>query len=126
MADMIQTGLSRLAGILKENAGQTITYTRPGIGTVEGITATLGRTDWDVVHSWGVETRTTQDFLMDAADLVLGGNVVEPAAGDRITMVTGGDTVTFEVASPTGAVPWRYTSPYRNRLRIHANKVNTS
>jgi len=69
-----------------------------------------------------VEARAT-DFLVAAADLVLGGAAVLPAVGDRIRVASGGTVQVFEVMAPGGQAHYRPSDPHGLTLRIHAKRI---
>ena len=67
--------------------------------------------------------RTDRDFIVRAADLVLGGDVVEPQRGDTVRETVGAAVHVYEVLAPPGESEWRYSDPHRTILRIHAKRV---
>ena len=77
--------------------------------------------------SWQAKTGaavswTSTDFLLTAADLILGGQAVEPKSGDRISRVRGSITETFEVLEPAGQKCFR-TDAQGVTIRVHTKKV---
>ncbi|GJQ27312.1 MAG: hypothetical protein HBSAPP02_23440 [Phycisphaerae bacterium] len=101
-----------------------VTYQR-GNQSVE-LAATIGRTEFEQADHFGVIHRTqSRDFLVRAADLVLGGEPALPVAGDRIREGDGEKTFVYEVMAPGGEPPFRYSDPYRRTLRIHTKHVTT-
>ena len=64
-----------------------------------------------------------RDYLIDPADLVIGGLAVEPARGDRITEYDGSIIRHFEVRAPGGEPPWRYNDERRTYFRVHTKAV---
>jgi hypothetical protein len=120
MGNLLQTGAAWLAGVHKLYAGQAVTYSR-GAASVAW-TATLGKTEFQRINSAGVVTTfTSRDFLGLAADLILDGQPATPRAGDRITE----DGEVYEVMDLGGEQPWRWSDPYKVRLRIHTKRVDT-
>jgi hypothetical protein len=81
------------------------------------VAATIGRTkaEADDGHVVRVEF-TDRDFLILAADLVLNGQLSEPARGDLIRE----GPREFEV------LDWRYSDPYRQTLRITTKHVGAT
>lgn len=81
-----------------------------------------GESRHDVVGSdGGVRTVRTVDWVIKAAELVLGGSVVLPVRGqDVIEQLnsTGGVVATFAVTHPAGAEPYRYCDHYQTLIRI--------
>jgi hypothetical protein len=66
-----------------------------------------------------------RDFLVAAADLVLGGNEIEPQAGDKIRETVDGTTYVYEVMAPKGEPVWRWADGCRVLRRIHSKQVGT-
>jgi hypothetical protein len=107
---------------LKSVAGTAVTYSR---GTDSAnLTAVPGRSDHEVTDTEGFSvTVQTQDWMIDVADLVLGGAATEPQIGDRVT-IRGGQS--YEVLPPSPALAhWRFTSGSRTTYRIHSKPVGT-
>lgn len=99
--------------------GETVAYTR-GASTV-AVTAIRGATGWDREAPYGgVRTgdRST-DWIIAAADLVIGGSAITPERGDTIEV----DGITFRVM-PFGADNqlWAYHDRDRTVLRIHTKE----
>lgn len=96
MTNILQDGAAWLGGQLKDHAGTSITYQR-GVDTVT-ITATATLHEYEVVDQDGLSTMVlSRDYLVHAADLVLGGAEIAPRAGDQITETIGGVACSFEV-----------------------------
>ncbi len=118
MVDLIKDGVDWFRAKLKENAGQSIAYTR-GPNSVT-LTATIGETDYEKEDAHGVIIRfESRDFIIDASDLLLNGSVVTPQDGDTITY--GGET--YEVLSLDGGRPYEPTDPYETQWRIHTKQI---
>ena len=66
-----------------------------------------------------------RDYLVHAADLVLGGERTLPLAGDTIEETDGGETLLYEVTALGPEPAYRYSDPARVRLRIHT-KLSTT
>jgi len=125
-ADMLKDGSDWLQDQQKAHVAQMVTYSRGGQQL--SISATIGRTEFDVDPGDGFGVRVeARDYLIHAADLVLGGVTVKPQRGDRIRETRAdGDTAVYEVMSPADGEPvWRYSDDYRRRLRIHTKEVDT-
>lgn len=107
-----------------EHATSTVTYQR-GNDTVV-VSASIGRTIFDVDNGFGVVERTeTRDFLVLTDELVLGGARTLPERGDRVRETQGTTTFVYEVMAPGKEPHWRYSDPYRKALRIHTKHVST-
>ncbi|MEM7630373.1 MAG: hypothetical protein AAF356_13290 [Planctomycetota bacterium] len=103
---------------------RTVVYRR-GADSVE-IEATVGSTAFDRTDEYGVVHRIeSRDYLVTAADLVLGGEAVTPKAGDRITETGEARVHEYEVMAPGDEPAWRYSDPQRRTLRIHTKFVRT-
>lgn len=124
MADLLRTGSAWLAAKLKQHAGESVTYRRGGQSVA--VTATVGPQPLRVSDEYGAPRVewANEDFLIDAADLVLGGAAAEPAHGDLIERTEGGVTFTYEVTPPPGEAAWRWADAYRVKYRIHAKQIS--
>lgn len=116
MPDMLATASSWLATVHKAAAGQSVTYQRQS-DTVT-LTAVVGGSAGASVDAGGVAySVNTVDFLIAAADLVLGGQEIEPQRGDRIIW---GSRVYVVSAENAGERPFRESGPGRTMWRIFA------
>jgi hypothetical protein len=117
MANMIQDGISWLAGQLKTHASNQVIYKR-GTNTVT-VNATLGKTEFEVEHDSGVVDRVeTRDYLINAADIDFGAGPVKPQRGDKIVEVLNGTTHTRTVSVPTQGQVWSHDG-FEVKLRVH-------
>ena len=118
MSDLLEKASSWLADQRRRHLSQMVVYSRGG-QSIE-IAAALGSTTFEVSDEYGViEKWESRDFLIAAADLMLGGVTVTPQRGDR---VTAGVKV-YEVLAPGKEHVYRPADPYRVTLRIHTKKV---
>lgn len=125
MNDLLEQGSAWLEDQRHAHMTRTVTYTRT-VGQTVTLSATIGRTDFEQADEFGVLHRIqSRDFLVLAADLVLGGEQTLPKAGDRVEETVGAKTYVYEVMAPGGEPPWRYSDPYRKTLRIHTKHVGT-
>lgn len=119
MSDLLETGITWLADMLKARAGRTIIYRRGNMEVT--VTATVGHTLLRLSDGQG-GTRmewTDRDLLIRASDLILAGVITIPIRGDQ---VIDGETV-YEVAASGGEPAWRYSDPFKKILRIHTKEV---
>lgn len=123
MPDLLRTGSDWLADMLKEHASRPVAYRR---GAVEvAVQATIGRTLLKLDDGYGGVRMewTDRDFLIHAADLVLGGTAVLPERGDTVREAVGAATFVYEVMAPGKEPPWRWSDVFHKMLRIHTKKV---
>jgi len=124
VADLLRQGAAWLDGQRHTHLTQTVQYQR-GADSV-ALAATIGRTEFEQADEYGVLHRIeARDYVIRAADLMLGGETVLPKAGDQIHETEGAVTHIYEVMAPGGEPPWRYSDPYRVALRIHTKHVKT-
>ncbi len=125
MPDLLQTGSDWLADRLKTHASRQVVYRR-GAQQVT-VQATMGRTLLKLDDGYGGVRMewTDPDFLIHAADLVLGGSITLPKRGDQIRETVGTQTFVYEVMAPGKEPPCRFSDPYRKVLRIHTKQVGT-
>ncbi|MFM8250606.1 MAG: hypothetical protein ACKOBW_03295 [Planctomycetota bacterium] len=115
------TGLAWLGNQLQAHVSRPITYRR-GAQQV-ALHATLGRKDFEADSAEVRLYFRASDFLLWAADLVVGGQVVLPDRGDVIETELAGTVATFEVLAQDGVPPWEYCDPHGLMLRIHTKRT---
>ena len=122
--DLLAQGSAWLEAQRTKHLTRRVTYQR-GAEAVE-VAATVGQTVFQVDNGYGVlERYEARDYLVLAADLVLGVVAVLPKAGDRVRETAGTQVFVYEVMAPGNEPPWRYSDPYRQTLRIHTKHVAT-
>lgn len=122
MANLLESGAEWLANQLKTHASSDVVYVR-GVDQVP-VKATIGKTEFEIDDGSGVIVRIqSRDFLIHAADLVLGGTETLPVAGDLIRETQGTNTFVYEVMAPGNEPHFRYSNPFRKLLRIHSKHV---
>lgn len=121
---MLHRGQAWLAEKLAQHASQPILYQRDDV-SVE-LTATIGVSRYEQDDGEGVITRAqVRDYLVDTQALVQSAIGTLPRRGDRIIEQDGNITFVFEVMSLGSDPPWRYSDPFRVKLRIHTKQVET-
>jgi hypothetical protein len=121
---LLQTGASWLADQMKMHASVDVIYER-GAEQVP-VKATVGKTEFEIDDGSGVVVRIqSRDYLIQAADLVLGGMETLPLAGDLIRETQGANTFVYEIMAPGNEPHYRYSDPFRKLLRIHTKHVAT-
>ena len=124
MADLLQQGAAWLEGMRHRHASRPVTYRR-GSQSV-ALNATVGRSVFQVVAADGlVEQVERRDYLIRAADLVLGGALVLPQVGDRIRETIGERVEVYEVMGAGQEKHFRKSDPDGLTLRIHTAHVGT-
>lgn len=84
------------------------------------LTATRGRSEFEQIDPTGVTTIIhTTDWILQASDLALDGQLITPAAGDTIEDAAG---QTYTVRHPSGETPYRYSDHAATRIRIHGQR----
>ncbi len=124
MVDLLQSGQDWLAGKLKTYASQSVTYQRDSAEAE--LQATMGRSTYQQDDGEGIVTRSqVRDFLIDTSDLVSSSIGSLPRRGDRIHQSEGETTIVYEVMSLGNDPPWRFSDPFRIKLRIHTKQIDT-
>jgi hypothetical protein len=124
MGDLLAKGLAWLEAQRHKHLTQTVTYVRGGVALEWA--ATVGRTVFDETDAFGsVHRLESRDYLGRAEDLVIGGEIFEPAAGDQIKEQIGTSVAVYEVMSPGGEPPFRYSDPDHITVRVHTKRVGT-
>lgn len=122
MAELIKTGSDWLQDKLAAKVATTITIRR-GTSTAS-VSATVGRTRFGQEAEGAlIESFESRDYMIDTADYDFGGGAVLPARGDEIDETVGGVTYTYGIMADQGEPQWRYSDPYRKRLRIHTKLI---
>ncbi len=124
MSDLLARGAQVLTAKQKAGSSRTVVYSHGGLNVT--VQATIGQTPFQIDDGQGgVITFQTRDFLIPAADLVLGGLAVEPARGDTIAETDTGRVYTYEVLLAGTEPVAGYSGPCRDRWRIHT-KLRTA
>ena len=124
MNDLLQEGLDWLEGQRREHLSRQVLYRR---GTTEvSVPATVAATRFEVDDGTGtIRAQGVRDYLLAAADLVLGGENVLPERGDEIVETRGGTAYVYEVMDLGAERHYRFCDPDRTPLRIHTKLVGT-
>ena len=125
MANVMKAGSDWLMGELKTKAATTVSVRRSSAVT-SGIAATVGSSNHQQQDDLGgIVFWESRDYLIDAADYVLGGNQTEPKRGDLIEETQDGTTHAYEVMGDSGTVAWRWSDDYRVKYRVHTKRVKS-
>lgn len=118
MADLLENASAWLTEQRARFLSRQVVYGR-GDDSVQ-IAATVGTTTFDVDDGYGVvQTWQSRDYLVAAADLILGGAVTKPQRGDRIT----DNGKVYEVMTPGKEDVFKPSDQYGLTLRIHTKQV---
>lgn len=124
MPNLLQTGSAWLADQMKTHASVDVVYER-GAEQVP-VKATVGKMEFELDDGSGLVVRVqSRDYLIQSADLVLGGVPSLPVSGDRIRETQGATTFVYEVNAPGNEPHYRFSDPFRKLLRIHTKHVAT-
>lgn len=124
MTDMLHRGQSWLAEKLTKHVSRAVVYQRDEV-SVE-LSATIGKSEYEQDDGEGIITRAqVRDFLINTKDLLQSAIGTWPRRGDRILETDGGTTFVYELMSIGNEPPWRYSDPFRVKLRIHTKLVDT-
>jgi hypothetical protein len=124
MTDMLRKGQEWLSSKLTEHASRQVIYRRADLGAT--LQATIGKSMYDQDDGEGIVTRSqVRDFLIDTQSLLLSVIGSLPRRGDTIVETDGDTTFIFEVMALGGDPPWRYSDPFRLKLRIHTKQIES-
>jgi hypothetical protein len=124
MTDMLQKGQEWLASKLTQHASRQVVYRRGELGAT--LQATIGKSMYDQDDGEGIVTRSqVRDFLIDTYALLSSIIGTLPRRGDTIVEIDGEHTFIFEVMALGGDPPWRYSDPFRLKLRIHTKQIES-
>ena len=122
MADLLQRGMAWLESQRTKFMTQSVIYQR-GTDDIE-VLATIGTTTFQVDDGDGAMLRVeSRDYLILAADLMIGETPILPKRGDRIREASGGQVFVYEVMAPGDEPCWRWSDAYRQTMRIHTKQV---
>ena len=121
---MLQAGQKWLAEKLTAHASRRVVYRRDELSAE--LSVTIGRSLYQQDDGEGVITRSqVRDYLINTVDLlnsVIGGL---PRRGDQIIEQDGNQVLTFEAMALGGEPPWRYSDPFRFKIRLHTKQIDT-
>ena len=124
MSDLLKNGQEWLATKLTNHASREVVYRRGQLGAT--LQATIGRSMYDQDDDEGIITRSqVRDFLIDTRSLLASIIGTLPRRGDTIVEIDGDQTFIFEVMALGGDPPWRYSDPFRLKLRIHTKQIES-
>jgi hypothetical protein len=124
MSDLLKKGQEWLSSKLTQHASREIVYRRGELGV--SLKATIGRSLYDQDDGEGIVTRSqVRDFLIDTLSLLDSIIGSLPRRGDTIVEIDGNATFIFEVMALGGDPPWRYSDPFRLKLRIHTKQIES-
>ena len=124
MTDMLRDGLSWLTGKLTSHAAREVTYRRGDLQAT--VLATIGKTVAEQDSGDGLIMRMEiRDYLIDTMSLLLDGQQLLPQRGDLIIETEDGKDFTYEVLPIGSDRAWRYSDPFRLKLRIHTRLIAT-
>lgn len=123
MTDMLRQGQRWLSDKLSKHASCEVVYRRGELGVF--LRATIGQSSYQQDDGEGTIVRSqVRDFLINTDELLLSVIGSLPRRGDQI--IEEGETIAvFEVMSLGSDPPWRYSDPFRHKLRIHTKQVET-
>ncbi len=122
MTDILHKGQAWLSEKLTRHASRLVTYRRGELETT--LTATIGKTVAEQDTGDGLILKAEiRDYLIDTKDLVLGGEPTLPKRGDYIIETESGVSHTYEVLPIGNQRAWRYSDPFRIKLRIHTKRI---
>lgn len=123
MTDLLERSSAWLENQRVKHMTRPVVYQR-GAESVE-VPATIGQTVFQIDDGTGALLRTeSRDYLVTAADLVLGGSPALPQRGDRIRETQGAQAFVYEVMAPGDEPHWRWSDPYRRTVRVHTKQID--
>lgn len=122
MTNPMQDAIAWAADMFMDVGGVSVTYQR-GLGSV-AITATPSMHRYEVVDAEGIGiTALSRDYLIRAADLVIGGTAIVPRSGDRVTETIRGVSTTFEVMALGDLKEFEPLDTNGLILKVHTKKI---
>lgn len=113
-----------LHGAVARSRGLDVIYRRDAAEVA--ITAVPGRSTSEVIDDSGVGVHAVErDWLILAADLVIGAEAITPKPGDQIRLAVGTQVQVFEVAPLGGDKCYRPSDDLGTVLRVHTRHSDT-
>jgi hypothetical protein len=119
--NVLEQGSEWLNDQMRSHASSLVIYRR-GSNQVD-ILAEKGKTEFRVTQNDMLIDVVSKDFLVSAAELVLGGERVIPQKYDIIVETIDGQETYFEVYPFGMEQPYRPCDSFGHRVRIHCRKV---
>jgi len=125
VANLMAKASAWIAEQVRDHASDLVTYSRGQMSV--RLLASGGPQPLRAEGDVGVRVEwANRDWLIAAADLVLGGNVVEPAKGDVIRLDDAtGATHVYQVLALPGEAVWRWSDAHNVLRRVHSKYVGT-
>jgi hypothetical protein len=116
----MQEATDRLMGKFQQTAGVVVTYTKGSL-VLSNVTATVGRTPFDVSDGQVMTAYESRDYLIKKSDLMYLGLHITPENGDRITEASGR---VYEVGMPDKSMNvFESIGPDGTVFKIHTKAV---
>jgi len=114
--------LAQLSARRRAAMSDTVTYSR-GVESVD-LLATVGATRMEENTQDGFAVRVImKDYIITAADLILGEELTLPAVGDTIAETLGTKVYTYEVQEIGQERCYRTCDPDGRTLRVHVKQL---
>jgi hypothetical protein len=115
----MQEAVDTLIAKFQSSASVLITYSR-GAMILADVSATVGRTPYDVMSGEIMTAYESRDYMILKADLISAGVQIVPASGDLITEADGR---VYEVSVPQGLYLYESIGPSGTVYKIHTKAV---
>lgn len=112
----MQEATDRLMARFQGNAAIVVSYAR-GATTISGISATAGRTPFQLSDGNVVIAYESRDYIINSSDIASLGN---PASGDIVTEANGR---TYEVSIPKPLAVYESIGPAGTVFKIHTKGI---
>src|SRR6185295_7740130 len=109
---------------IRQVAGTTVQYSDGVHPPITLVDVGVGETVYELDDGNSVvETWTSRDYLVNAADLALADVPFLPATGHTITEVINGISKTFTLLAPPGKQVFEYSNRSQTAYRIHTQQT---
>lgn len=120
---LLERAMQRLDQAVRAN-GQTVTYV-DGDDSVT-LTALPAKSTMTIVDAGGAAVRVDRtDWLISAADLVLGGYARTPREGAYIRHTVGAWTYVYRVCRRDDQAAWEYLNAWQQTYRVRVTLENS-
>ncbi|WP_146370279.1 hypothetical protein [Symmachiella macrocystis] len=113
-----------LAKAINRSSGERVEYVRDASSVL--VSAVPGSTGYEHNQTNGITLRVkVRDFLITAADLVIGETLILPERGDVVRHTVCDEVLIFEVLDMGGGSHYVPSDPWGTILRVHCKQTGT-
>ena len=121
--NMLKRGADRLNARRHETMTETVTYERGAQSVEIKATAMTPKPEETRPSDQHAIDERRLDWIVQVADLELGGSLVKPQTGDEIVHDDGTTARRYRVGPDGTEDAWRYTNAHAFAYRVHSTRI---